>query len=178
MEQVSQIQCICIKEEIMTKISPIAQYLRINRAIPKHDKFGCQFYSPEGLYLGRLTKAIVNNYRVITLAAFGEGLKRMYTKSVAIGQQYAYVKNNTAEAGLSIVPIKTYMRKAYVDFIEQKSCMEDSEKSLTNKLDLIAIDEKTGVGLYDTEKPFIFKNTITCKDLKKIQNLKFKYKVN
>jgi hypothetical protein len=162
----------------MTKISPIAQYLRTNKAIPKRDKFGCHFFSPEGLYLGRLTKAIVNNYRVITLATFGEGFKRMYTKSVAIGQQYAYVKNNSAELGISIVPIKTYMRRAFVDFIEEKSCVEDSEKTLTNNLDLIAIDNRLNVGLYDTEKPFNYKKDVTDKKLKQIKNLHFNYKMN
>jgi len=160
------------------KVSPIAQYLRINKAIPKHDKFGCHFYSPEGLYLGRLTKATINNYRVITLATFGEGLKRMYTKSLAIGQQYAYVKNDSDSIGVSIVPVKTYMRKVFVDFIEKKSCLEDSEKKLTNKLDLMAIDEKTGVGLYDTYKPFIYNTTVTKNQNERLNKLKFSYPAN
>ena len=73
----------------MTKVSPIAEYLRINRAIPKHDKYGCHFISPEGLYLGLLKKTVVNNYRVITIETFGEGFKRMYNKSIAIGQRFA-----------------------------------------------------------------------------------------
>ena len=48
----------------MMKVSPIAEYLRVNKAIPKQDKYGCHFISPEGLYLGRLTKSVVNNYKV------------------------------------------------------------------------------------------------------------------
>ena len=86
----------------MTTVSPIAEYLRTNHAIPKHDNYGCHFYSPEGLYLGRLTKAVVNNYKVINLETFGEGFKKMYTKSVAIGQQFIYLKNNSSPVISSI----------------------------------------------------------------------------
>ena len=144
----------------MPSVTPIAQYLRINNARTMHDKYGCHFISPEGLYLARLTKAVVNNYKVITLETFGEGLKKMYTKSVAYGQQFVYLKNNRSPIGVSLVPIKTYMRKVFVDFIEGTNKLEDSEKTLVNKLDLIAVDEKTGVGLYDTDKSFKY-NKIT-----------------
>ena len=156
-------------------VSPIAEYLRINKAIPKQDKFGCHFISKEGLYLGRLTKAVVNNYRVITLDVLGEGLKKMYTKSVAIGQQYVYVKNSSSSLGVSIAPIKTYMRKVLVDFIEGKSIIEDSEKTLSNKLDLIAIDEATGVGLYDMDKPFLYKTKNLNNKTEKLKNPMFTY---
>lgn len=145
----------------MTKVSPIAEFLRVNKATTKRDKYGCHFYSPEGLYLGRLTKANINNYRVISLETFGEGFKKMYTKSVAIGQQYAYITNTSSPIGISITPVKTYMRKIFVDFIERKSTLEDTERTLKNKLDLIAVDDKTGVGLYDTDKPFRFDTVVT-----------------
>ena len=143
------------------KVSPIAEYLRINKAIPKHDKYGCHFISQEGLYLGRLTKSVINNYKVITLETFGEGLKKMYTKSVAYGQQYAYVKNDSSPIGLSLLPVKTYMRKVFADFIERKSYVRDTEKTLSNKLNLIAVDENSGVGIYDTEKPFKYRTEVT-----------------
>lgn len=159
----------------MTKVSPIAEYLRINKATPKRDKNGCHFYSPEGLYLGRLTKAIVNNYRVINLETFGEGFKKMYTKSIAIGQQFGYLKNSSSPIGVSLVPIKTYMRKIFVDFINQTSNLEDSERTLKNKLDLIAIDEKTGTGLYDTNKPFIYSTSVNNVQFNKLKKTRFKH---
>lgn len=160
------------------KISPIAEYLRINKAKAKKDKFGCHFVSPQGLYLGRMTKAIVNNYRVITLDVLGEGLKKMYTKSVALGQQYVYVKNSSSSLGISLAPIKTYMRKVVVDFVEGKSTIEDSEKTLSNKLDLIAIDEATGVGLYDMDKPFLYKTKIINNKTEKLKNPIYTYNEN
>ena len=162
----------------MPSVSPIAEYLRINKAIPKHDKFGCHFFSPEGLYLGNLTKSTVNNYRVITLNTFGEGLKTMYTKSVAIGQRFAYVSNAKDPIGVSIVPVKTYMRKVIVDFFKHKNKIEDTEKTLCNTLDLIAIDEKTGVGLYETDLPYIYETKIINNTDKEIKHPKFIHKIN
>ena len=160
------------------KISPIAEYLRINKAIPKHDKYSCHFISPEGLYLGRLTKSVVNNYKVISLETFGEGLKKMYTKSVAYGQQYVYVKNPASLLGISLAPIKTYMRKVFVDYIESKSTIEDTEKILSNKLDLIAVDESTNVGLYDIKLPFLYKTKLTNYQSNKLKKPLFVFKEN
>ena len=162
----------------MTKVSPIAQYLRINKAIPKHDKFGCHFISPEGLYLGRLTKGVINNYRVISLETFGEGLKKLYTKSIAYGQQYAYVKNISATFGVSLIPVKTYMRQIFVNFVDGKSYQEDTERNFCNKLELIATDEKTGVGLFDAEKPFLFKNIVTKSETKELKHPQFVHTIH
>ncbi len=162
----------------MMKVSPIAEYLRVNKAIPKQDKYGCHFISPEGLYLGRLTKSVVNNYKVVTLETFGEGLKKMYTKSVAYGQQYVYIKNPSSPLGISLTPIKTYMRKVFVDFIESKNTIEDTEKTLANKLDLIAIDENTNVGLYDIKSPFLYKTKLTNYQSNKLKKPLFVYKEN
>ena len=153
----------------MPQISPVAEYLRINKAIPKHDKYGCNFFSPEGLYLGRLTKTNVGNYKVISLNVMGDNLKPMYSKSVAYGQQYAYIKNSTVPLGISIAAVKTYMRKVFADFIEGKTKMEDYEKTLANKLNLIAVDESTGTCLYDINKPFMYNNKITNTECKKIK---------
>ena len=158
--------------------SPIAEYLRINKAIPKHDKYGCHFISPEGLYLGRMTSAVVNNYKVLSLDIFGEGMKKMFTKSVAYGQQYAYVKNTSSHIGLSIVPIKTFMRKVFVDFLESKNTIEDTEKTLANKLDLIAVDEETNIGLYDIDMPFRYQAKLTNYQSNKLKKPLFKFKEN
>ena len=162
----------------MPNVSPIAEYLRINKAIPIRSKSGCHFYSPEGAYLGHITKTIVNNYKVVSLDTFGEGMKKLHSKSVAIGQLYAYVKNADSPIGISIIPVKTYARKIFVDFLERTFKMEDSTKSFTNNLDLMAIDEKTGVGLYDTEKPFNYKKVINRTDSGKIKHNRFKHTVN
>ena len=160
------------------KISPIAEYLRINKAIPVRDKRGCHFYSPDGAYLGRLTKMIVNNYKVISVDTFGEGMKKMYSKSIAIGQQYAYVRNADSPIGISIIPVKTYARNIFVDFLQRTFKTEDSTKLYTNDLDLIAIDTETGVCLYDTEKPFNYKKVITYTDSGKIKHNNFKHIAN
>lgn len=157
----------------MTTVSPIAQYLRTNKAIAKRDKFGCHFISQEGLYLGRLTKEYVNNYRVISLNILGEGLKKLYSQSMAIGQQYSYITNKTSPIGVSLVPIKSYMRKIFVNYVEQTRSIEDSEKTLTNKLELLAIDEGTGVGLFDTNQPFLYKNKIINSECKKFKHPTF-----
>ena len=162
----------------MTKISPIAEYLRINKVIPKKDNTGCHFYSPEGAYLGRLTKSYINNYKVISLSTFGEGMKTIYTKSIAYGQQYAYIKNLKSPLGLSLVPVKTFQRKIFVDFFKGTSDLEDSEKVLQNKLNLIAVDEKTGVGLFDTAKPFVYKTTITNTQQNKLKHPRFKHTIH
>ena len=160
------------------KVSPIAEYLRINKAIPKHDEFGCNFVSPDGLYLGRLKKYIVNNYKIVSLDIIGEGMKKMYTKSVAYGQQFAYIKNTVSPIGLSLVPVKTFMRKVFVDFVEGKNTIEDTEKVLTNKLDLISVDEVTNVGLFDTELPFRYKTKLTNFQSNKLKNPLFVFKKN
>ena len=125
--------------------------------------------------MGRLTKTVVDNYRVISLNTFGDGFKRLYSKSVAIGQQYAYFVNKKSPIGISLIPVKTFMRKIYVDFIERKSNLEDSEKSLTNKLNLITIDNETGVGLYNTSAPFSFKTKITKTENKNLSNKQYIY---
>ena len=159
----------------MPKISPIAQYLRANHAIAKHDKNGCHFISPEGLYLGRLTKTVIDNYRVISLNTFGDGFKRLYSKSIAIGQQYAYLVNKKSPIGISLIPVKTFMRKIFVDYIERTSNLEDSQKTLTNQLNLVTLDEETGVGLYNTNSPFNFKTIITKTENKKLSNKQYIY---
>ena len=160
------------------KISPIAEYLRVNKAIQKHDKYGCHFISPEGLYLGRMTSAVVNNYKVISLDIFGEGMKKMFTKSIAYGQQYVYIKNAASPLGISLAPIKTYMRKVFVDFTDSKSTIEDTEKTLANKLDLIAVDESTNVGLYDIKPPFLYKTKLTNYQSNKLKKPLFVFKEN
>jgi len=162
----------------MASVSPIAEYLRINKAIPKHDKFGTHFYSPEGAYLGRLTKSYINNYKIISLKVFGEGMKTMYTKSIAYGQQYAYIKNIKSPLGLSLVPVKTYQRKIFVDFFERTSDLEDSEKKLENKLNLIALDETTGVGLFDTTRPFTYITKINKTKHDELKHPQFTHTVN
>ena len=160
------------------KISPIAEYLRINKAIPKHDKYGCHFISPEGLYLGRMTRTIINNYTVINLETFGEGFKKMFTKSIAFGQQFAYIKNIDSPLGLSLVPVRTIMRKIFVDFINSTKTIEDIEKTLSNKLDLIAIDKQTQTSIFDTKKPFEYKIDVNKSQQDKLVHSKFIYKKN
>lgn len=162
----------------MTKISPIAQYLRTNKAIAKHDKYGCHFISPEGLYLGRLSKSIINNYRVISLDVIGEGLKKLYSQSMALGQRYSYITNESSPIGVSIIPIKSYKRKIFVNYLENTSIIEDSERTLTNKLDLIAIDKNTGTGLFDTDKPFIYNNKIINSKCKNFKNRSYVHTIN
>lgn len=155
--------------------SPIAQYLIENKPVFVKDKNILHFISKDGLYLGNLTKQIVNNYKVISLNILGEGLKKMYIKSVAYGQQFAYVKNASAPIGVSIIPVKTYMRKIFVDFINGTKELVDTEKNLSNKLDLVALDENTGVGLYDTEKPFLYSETIKLKNDEKLKHPIFRF---
>ena len=162
----------------MTKISPIAEYLRVNKAIPKHDKTGCHFISPEGMYLGRLTKFYVDNYKVIKTEIFGEGFKKMYAQTVAYGQRFIYTRNQSSPIGVSLVPIKTYMRKIFIDLYEGTSHVKDTEKSLDNKLNLLAIDENSGVGLYDVNKPFMYTNIVTNEKFEKLRKPKIKFTEN
>ena len=160
------------------KVSPIAEYLRINKAIPKRDKRGCDFISPEGLYLGRLTKSIVNNYTVFSIKTFGENFKPMYTKSIAYGQQFAYIKNDKSKLGVSLVPIKTFMRSVFENFIDRTCSIVDTERTLKNRLDLIAVNEHTHASLFDINGPFSYRDEIKENKTKEIKKLKFKYVKN
>lgn len=154
----------------MPSVSPIAAYLRANNVIAKKDKLGCHFFSREGLYVGRLRKTYIDNYRLIVLDVFGAGFKKLYTKTVAYGHQYVYIKNNKAPLGVSIAPIKTYMRNIFVNFFEGTSRLEDTLRTLTNRLDLIAVDKNTQVGLYDTDLPLKYKDEKSNLVIKKLKH--------
>ena len=102
----------------------------------------------------------------------------MYTNSVAIGHQFAYIKNNSAPLGVSLLPVKTYMRKIFVDFINSESNLTDTERNLCNQLNLIAIDENTSVGLYDTQKPFKYTTKILNEAKRTLKHPIFKFTKN
>jgi hypothetical protein len=158
--------------------SPTARYLIENNAIAKRDSRGCSFVTREGLYLGRLSCSTVENYKLFTLDIFAEGFKVLFRKTVAIGQNFAYIKNGKAPLGVSLLPVKTYKREVNVDFLNKTSKIKDTETSLDNKLDLIAVDENTGVGLYDTEEPFKYSNRVMTDSQEELKHSQYSFTLN
>ena len=144
----------------MTKISPIAAYLTANKAKIINDGNFKRFVSPEGLYLGHMFKSEQNGATAYSIEIIGEGLKKMFFQTTVIGQKLAYIANKKATLGVSLVPTHTYIFKSVMDFFNNTTHLEQKTRILTNDLNLLAKDEETGVGLFDTNGPFLFRDEI------------------
>ena len=62
----------------MTKVSPIAEYLTANKAIPIRQGNIWRFYNKEGLYLGRQVNIEQNGATADVREIFGEGFKTLF----------------------------------------------------------------------------------------------------
>ena len=143
----------------MTKISPIAAFLRANKAITVKDGNVKRFVSPQGLYLGHQTKSEQNGATAYSIEIFA-GLKKMFFQTTVIGQKFAYVADSKSELGVSLVPTHTYVFKCVLDFINNTMNYKQTTRTLINDLKPIAVDEETGVGLFNTYRPFLYKETV------------------
>ncbi len=144
----------------MTKISPIAEYLTANKAKVIKEGNITRFVSPEGMYLGHQTKSEQNGATAYIIEIFA-GLKKMFFQTTVVGQKLAYIANRKAELGVSLVPTHTYIFKAVMDFFNNTTHLQNRTRTLNNDLTLLAKDEETGVGLFDINGPFLYRNKIT-----------------
>ena len=143
----------------MTKISPIAEFLTVNKARTIQDGNIKRFVSPEGLYLGCQYKSEQNGATAYSIEIYN-GFKKMFFQTTVIGQKLAYVANKKAELGVSLIPTHTYIFKAVMDFMENKNHLKQYTRELSSRLNLLAADEETGVGLYDVYGPFLYRDKL------------------
>ena len=149
----------------MAKISPIASYLTLNKAIPVRENANTwHFYSPEGLYLGRQYKAEQNGSVAYIREVYGEGLKKLFYECKVLAEKCVYFKFPQSPIGLGIIPTHLYTISHSVDFTKNTVKKEEKLRTIKNKLELIAIDENTNVGIYNIEKPFRFNDNIKTKE--------------
>lgn len=160
----------------MTKISPIAEYLTINKAITKRENRNIwHFFSPQGLYLGKQTKIEHGGVSIYIREVFGERLKRLFYESKTVGEQCAYYKEPKSKIGLGIIPVKSYVQSISVDYTTNKVHSVQIEKQLKNPMKLIAIECNTKAGVFEIPKPFVFS---ASKTLDRIENLKRRMRIN
>ena len=140
----------------MTKISPIAEYLTRNNAISKREGNVWHFFSKDGLYLGRQVKIEDNTSTTYLREIYGEGFKKLFYECVVLIQKCVYYKDNKLPVGMGILPIQTNSLKHFIDFTTNKITNIERFKQIRNPMKLIALDDNTGVGLYEINKPFLF----------------------
>lgn len=141
------------------KISPIAEILTKNKARTIKEGNIKRFVSPEGLYLGCQYKSEQNGATAYSVEIY-DGLKKMFFQTTVIGQKLAYIADKQAKLGVSLIPTHTYVFKCVMDFINNKIHTKQTTRVLKNDMDLLAMDEDTGVGLFDIDRPFVYKDEI------------------
>ena len=154
-------------------VSPIANYLKKNKAIPVRDKSGCHFFSPEGLYLGHLTKSTEGTHRIINLNIFGPDNKKLYSKQIVYSGKLIRAINYASPVGIVFVPIQTTINKIFVDFYNKITEITKKEISLKNQLDILAFHIETGAPLFHTPEPFSYDTDITFSRKKDIKCLSY-----
>ena len=143
------------------KISPIAKYLTVNKAITVRDGDVCRFYNKQGLLLGKQEKIQEDGgVTAYIREIYGDGLKSIFLESKVLRQECAYSPNEKAPLGISIMPFRSNYFSQLIDFINNTVHTQEKEVRLTNRADLITVDENTGTGLYYIEKPFHFKEKL------------------
>ncbi len=143
----------------MTKISPIAAYLCANKARAIKNGNITRFVSPEGMYLGHQIKSEQDGATAYSIEIL-YGLKKMFFQTTVLGQKLAYVADSKAELGVSLVPTQTHVFKCIMDFFNNSMRLKQTTRTLMNELEPIAVDEETGVGLFNTYRPFLYKELV------------------
>ena len=158
----------------MVKISPIAIFLSKNNVITKRDNNICRFYTKEGLYLGRQIKTTQYGANVYIRHIFGEGFKTLFYECKAIAETCAYIKNDKFPLGLGIIPTNVYIFTHSIDYTTNSVVSEQKTKVLKNRMELIAIEENTNVGIFNVSTPLKYdEKLIEHKEF----NLKYKEKI-
>ena len=101
------------------KISPIAEFLLKNKAIPKKTERNIvDFYTQNNEYLGSLTKENCNKGRFVSLTVFDKTLKPLYHKMVELLEPFEnkiYIAGETVDNDRLINP--SFLRKiTEIDF--------------------------------------------------------------
>ena len=136
----------------MTKVSPIAAYLCANKARTIKEGNIKRFVSPEGLYLGYQKKSVQNGAVAYSIEIFS-GLKKMFFQTTVLGQEFAYITNPKAKQGVSVMPVKTYIFRTVLDFINNTMHSTQTTRVIKNELTPIAIFEN-GALKFDKDGPF------------------------
>ena len=154
----------------MSKVHPIqksfiAEYLTKNHAISKRDGNICRFYSPEGLYLGNQVKGALNDYiDTYTTTIYGEGLRAIFQKRTMLGRQFARIINNK-DAARPFVLVNKRKNELFMDFLGKEFKTITIEKHLSNDLNLVAKDKKTGNFYFEVQDfPLKYEKTLETDD--------------
>jgi hypothetical protein len=155
----------------MSKVSPIAAYLTGNHAITKRQGNNVwHFFSKEGLYLGRQVKIEQNGANAYVREVYGEGLKKLFYECKVLGQKCTYYKDDKSPIGVNVLPVYSYVLTHSIDFINSKFRSVQVEKRLRNQMDLIAIEQNIGVGIYNIDRPFVYDEKKLLDETKEIKS--------
>lgn len=140
--------------------SPVAQYLIANRAISKRIDGICHFFSPEGMYLGKQFKENINGVNFFTTVIYGENFQPLMSKNVVLATVQEYFKDKNVKLGIVPIIVSKAKKVFNINYLLNKYDMVQSEKVLSNKIDMIAMDEEGNIGLYKTQRPYRYKTNI------------------
>jgi len=159
----------------MSKVSPIAEFLTTNKAIPKRNGNIWRFYNKEGLYLGRQVQIQQNGATAYIREIFGEGLKTLFYECKLLAQKCVYYIDQKSPVGLNIAVTNTMLQTHAINYIDNTFKFTQKETALLSPKNVVAIDENTGVGIFHISKPFQYKTEITAdkqSDLKRKDRIK------
>ena len=148
------------------KISPIAEFLLKNKAIPKKTERNIvDFYTQNNEYLGSLTKGNCNKGRFVSLTVFDKTLKPLYHKMVELLEPFEnkiYIAGETVDNDRLINP--SFLRKiTEIDFSKNLVKKTTVESKLKTKLKLM--DEYLPYKIYKPEGKISYSKPVILEDL-------------
>ena len=148
----------------MPSVSPIskslvAKYLTANRARSVRQGDVCHFLSPEGAYLGFQKKQDIGGVKFFTTSIVDGNFQPMYSKSVVIANHIEYVSDKNFKLGVSPVVISMAKKVFFLDYFKNVYSVLHTEHVLKNRMNLVAIDESSKVGLFRIERPYEYTGT-------------------
>ena len=147
----------------MPKVSPIAEFLTTNKAIPKRNGNVWRFYTKEGLYIGRQVQIQQNGATAYIREIFGEGLKTLFYECKLLAQKCTYYIDKNSPVGMNIAVTDSIVQTHAINYLDNSFNFNQKETKLLNQRYVVAIDENTGVGIYNINKPFVYRTAITSK---------------
>ena len=137
----------------MSKVSPIAEYLTVNKAITKRNGNVWRFFNKEGLYLGRQAKIEQNGATAYVREIFGEGFKTLFYECKLLAQKCVYYIDNNSPVGINIAVMDSMIQTHAINYLDNSFKFNQKETTLLNPRAVVAYDTNTGVGIFKINKP-------------------------
>ena len=163
----------------MTKVSPIAEFLTANRAIPKRNGNVWRFYTKEGLYIGRQIKLEQNGASAYIREIFGEGMKRLFYECKVVAEHCFYYSDKNLPQGKGILSDRTYILTHFIDQVNNLVKSSQIERQLISPKSLVAIEENLMIGIFKVKKPYkYFEKCISDETSALPKNFQIKHTIN